>query len=359
MSLLVSAGVSAEWDQEVSLLANRYPSFKFVPRAPNLELIATKETPLALFESRECDNPVKTWVGTIQPFRPSLAPEELALILADLAADRQVGFYPDGTLAHMPKCRGPHADRGDLLPRRRVTDSYTVELICRKPPGMPLVRAINPLIFPEASILGEDEQPVIKEPFRPGHLFWKHSALCATYAPDRTWAWGEGVLADYLDQVAIWLAKFAIWTETRERLGRGEGRWIGSATTHDAFSVIDRVLTLPPDTGCHCGKAQKYRDCCQQNEALLAYELIFVYVLNTSFDRSHRELNAFRPQYREGVAKALRSDSESLLAGVRKYRLKVHENIDGPATARDLQALLRAIRKYREGADPGTKAPMP
>lgn len=305
-----TAGTDRRWAQEARLLNDRYPGFRFTPRPPRLDLIAAQATSTSRVETMECDNPVRAWRGTIQPFAQDASDDEVRSIIADLAADRDVGIGLDGTLAHLPTCSARHELRCELTPGRRLTEAYTIEMACRTPPGLPLVRAIAPLIWPEANIILDDGHPIVYEPFRPPHLQWRERALCVTFPPDRGWEWGDGVLADFLDQTALWLAKHTVWSETRERLGAGNGLWIGRATTHDEFAGLDRFNELDPRDRCHCGSAKPYGKCCRSRELASTRELLFSMVRDPWLAALRSGLGRFRPQYRDQVVRALEAGTQ-------------------------------------------------
>lgn len=291
--------------QESRRIENHYPGFMFRPRARRLDVIARNATPSSVVETMECDNPVKAWRGTIQPFASDPSAKEVAWIIADLVANRDVDVRLNGTLGHLPSCAGSHDLPPDLIPGRRLTEAYTIEMTCRIPPGLPVVRAIAPLICPEASVLDAEGHPMIQEPFRPPHLQWREQALCITFPPDRGWEWGEGVLLYVLDQSAIWLAKHTVWSESRERLGSGNGIWIGSATTHDEFAFVDRLAELDAQDPCHCSRPASYDACCRPKEAVSAFAYAMTFVCDPSRAEVRSALGRFKPQYRQHVLSAL------------------------------------------------------
>jgi hypothetical protein len=83
------------------------------------------------------------------------------------------------------------------------------------------------------------------------------NSLCISYAP--TDAWGlerDGALL-YLDWTAIYLAKHALWLETRERNGKGGAVWPGSSMSYDP----DEELKAPSTASCSCGSGRRYGTC--------------------------------------------------------------------------------------------------
>jgi hypothetical protein len=304
-----TAQMDKRWAQEARLLKDRYPGFRFTPRPPRLDLIALRATSTSVVEKTECDNPVRAWRGSIQPFVPDATHDEVRCLIADLAGDRDVGVRLNGTLAHLPGCSAPHDLPPELIPSRQLAEAYTIEMACRRPPGLPLVRSIAPMIWPEANVL-VDDHPIVHEPFRPPHLQWREGALCVTFPPDRGWEWGDGVLADFLDQTALWLAKHTVWSETRERLGPGNGIWVGRATTHDEFAVLDRLDDLDPRHRCHCGSAKPYGECCRTGELAIARTLLLSMASDPWLAALRSGLGRFRPQYRDQIVRVLAAGAQ-------------------------------------------------
>src|SRR5258705_1185522 len=78
-------------------------------------------------------------------------------------------------------------------------------------------------------------------------------ALCAYRPGDGEWSWRIGDLVLFLDFVAIYLAKHAVWVRTGADNG---GLWIGPHASH---APRDLVAQLDPLGECRCGSGDRYR----------------------------------------------------------------------------------------------------
>ncbi len=71
------------------------------------------------------------------------------------------------------------------------------------------------------------------------------------------WRWEKGATVRYLDQVAIWLVKSAVWIAT----GGGVlsfGKWIGPDTPHTPLELLRMTNPAGP---CWCGRGKVYQNC--------------------------------------------------------------------------------------------------
>jgi hypothetical protein len=258
------------WAQEIKKMAADYPAFRYIERPPHRDLISVKETPLEVVERVECGNPVKTWLGTFQPFPPDTPAADVESIIADLKDNIAVDVVENGSLRHSATCRRRrHALPAALRPARRLDQAFLVEIACRLPPGQPIVRALRPAIIPEPDC--------VAEPYRTPHLFDPLRALCVMFSSDGRWIWerDDGV-REYADQTSFWLAKYLVWCETTERLGSGKGIWIGDAVGHDDRALFRRLVEIGPDRQCYCERGRTYEACHRPPDLAEAHRIFVV-----------------------------------------------------------------------------------
>jgi hypothetical protein len=196
----------------------------------------------------------ESWVGAIRPFA-LLADADVLTVVDDLAAGETV-LVRSGSLLHDPSCRREHRrpTYAELLRGARAV-SFSIRMIVWPPPAHPKAVAI----YPEISSAVFKNQPHLfrPEPYvgMPEVRSPMPDAIC-TYRPgDGEWSWPTRDLVDFLDFVAIYLAKHAVWVRTG---GDDGGLWIGPQASHAAR---DLVRELNPDGECRCGSGTRYRDC--------------------------------------------------------------------------------------------------
>ena len=331
---LRSTSGHARWEREASRLLKYYPAFREVRRPPFSDTLSLKYRPsfaVERTEHLECESPVRTWIGKIQPFG-SASMDETLKIIADLSSESPVSIPVAGQLRHLRHCtREVHDLPTELRPARLLTESFTVEVICRRPPATPIVRGIAPLIVRDA--FG------IQEPCVPPHLLQQLGALCVISPSDGTWNWerGDGLL-EFLDHTAIWLAKHAVWMESRERLGSARGVWPGAFEPHDEFAAIGRLCQTAADALCRCGSAKAYAACCREQDLFEAREIMgmccthagrvlggrlypapFRFPLSSSLHADNIALARFRPESRRAVRAAL--DLRGVVACVEGFQM--------------------------------------
>ncbi len=175
------------------------------------------------------------WEGRLQGLPPSL--EDAANAVTALYWDDHV-FIRDGTVYATTKY-------GSLPPNitldhvRRIVQecrSYQVQVRYRRPPGVPMARCINPEVSRKT------------HPAHP-HLY-ADGSVCPFLPSSKRWAWGENTLVDFVDDVAIWVAKHQVYEVT--------GKWIGPAISHDPEHLVRSIL---PNAPCHCGSGKPYSRC--------------------------------------------------------------------------------------------------
>lgn len=189
--------------------------------------------------------------------------EELGYVLADLELGKTVAIGQQGKISHLLKCEIPLGSHTILLPQiRLLNQAYVVELIYRPLaknaawPVQPLARIINPEI---------SAQTYPKHP----HMYRGNGSWACPLSPqDKRWTWGKRATVSYLDQVAIWLLKTAVWIATGAGTA-GLGRWIGQDTSHEPDSLLHTIELNDP---CWCGSGLYYKKCHMRDDALRAIE---------------------------------------------------------------------------------------
>ncbi len=194
---------------------------------------------------------IKIWRVPVEPIPGQ---KQLPLVLADLSDARSVYFEPGGRIRHSPDCSLREDGHPRLLPRLRVVARrYTVEF--EYPPARcgeagpkhPRARVLQPEVsartFPDHPHLNRTED---------GSDSW-----ACPIAPHTTdWKWREGATVEYLDQLAIWLLKTAVWLATGLGI-LGCATWIGPDAPHRPADV----LASPSDAACRCGSGAGYGRC--------------------------------------------------------------------------------------------------
>ena len=196
----------------------------------------------------------ESWIGTIRPFA-LCSGDDLLPILDDLDAGGDV-LLQNGSLLHDPACQRRHRSPsyrnglGDI-----GAESFCIKVIVWPPPVHP--KAIS--IFPEISSAVFPNQPHLFRPEPRAGLpelpTLMPDALCAYRPGDGEWSWRLGDLVLFLDFVAIYLAKHAVWVRTGADNG---GVWIGPHASH---APRDLITQLDPLGECRCGSGDRYRDC--------------------------------------------------------------------------------------------------
>lgn len=216
------------WERHLKTLKARYPTFEL-----SRGLLDGKFTPCL--------------EGIIQPLKE---PEEVELILADLDRDGVVDISLDGLVLHSRECHAAHYLRQELQDLPPLDEAFLLEAYLLNPESDPLVFSRDPPITIEIY------------PDLP-HLFQNNSAICPVFGPDESWRPAVHTLADYLDQVSIWLVKFQVWLKTRERFGKGI--WIGSDMGHDLETIAWMVRAYSRER-CPCGSGRRYKDCHRKSQ---------------------------------------------------------------------------------------------
>ena len=178
-------------------------------------------------------------------------------ILADLEAGGMVSIGLQGKIFHSTKCDIPDTNHTAILSNIRLEQQpYLVDLIYRPPvkkstwSAQPMVKIISPEISARTY------------PYHPHMYVGNGSWACPLSPQDKGWKWEKGATIAYLDQVAIWLLKTAVWIKTGAGVA-GFGKWIGPDTSHKPLSLI---ATIGADDPCWCGNGLQYRECHRQSD---------------------------------------------------------------------------------------------
>lgn len=221
----------ATWREEVEAVLQAYPDAKWR-------------------KSFGEGGPARAWRLTM---RPIPGEDELSCVLADLEAGRVVSISQYGEISHSLKCEISVEGHLCPLPNLRLPQqAYLIDLVYQVP-----AKAAAWSALPKAFII-EPEVSVRTYPNHP-HMYAGNGSswACPLSPQDKGWKWERGATVSYLDQVAIWLLKTAVWARTGAGIA-GLGIWIGSDTSHDPASLMS---TVRPDDPCWCGRGIRYEKC--------------------------------------------------------------------------------------------------
>ena len=200
---------------------------------------------------------------------PIPAETQLHQILADLDAGKLVFMESRGKVCHADEqCGIPWEKHPVLLPYLRlVPRPYIVELTYpptprgKAGPVQPKARVIRPKIS-ACTVVGHPHLYVSKPYACPKRLRLcsgegRDSWACPLSPQTTDWNWGEGATIRYLDQVALWVLKTAVWTASGGSV-LSLGRWMGPATPH---GPADLLASMRPSDPCNCGSGKTYKTC--------------------------------------------------------------------------------------------------
>lgn len=222
-------------------MAMRYPGWRSYDRPPECLIAGSEEIQNIVTGPPNCSDlrTSKAWEGKIAPFAAS---RDIPGVISALAEDRYVLVGQDGQLDvysyDPPKSLLRLPSEMDL--RKSV---FFLRATYNEPPAHPRVVLLHPA--PSEQALHETH-------------FWLDGSICALFPPDNTWDWNRpSFMADYLDAVAVWLAKYSYWELTLQYYERG--LWVGSDVPHDPkFAWAEARL----GDQCLCGSGLRFCDCC-------------------------------------------------------------------------------------------------
>jgi len=186
----------------------------------------------------------QVWAGEITPLT-GVADQNIRVISA-LSRDHTVYVSENGTLdavgqAHQ-SCLVPFRccmnGLGGLRPRYRVIVGFF-----SPPPAHPCAYVIDP----EISLRRYPRHPHLNP----------DGTLCVLFPPDGAWVQSRDGMDLYLDYVAIWLAKHAVYHYLL-LFGFEERGWLGSEAPHGP----DGVRQTHQGEQCPCGSGQPVEECC-------------------------------------------------------------------------------------------------
>ena len=194
----------------------------------------------------------RKWRLTIDPIPLE---NELHAVLYDLDTGVDVAIGQEGRVDHSEMgCGIALGSHPIILSHVRIPrQPYLVELTYPA-----TAHSMAGPVHPKARVL----VPEISAHTRPRHPHLHVSEDLDSWAcplsPHAThWDWDKGATLRYLDQVAIWILKTAIWTATGGGVLR-ESRWLGPYAPHDPQEVLNTVSLEAP---CRCGGGRAYRHC--------------------------------------------------------------------------------------------------
>jgi hypothetical protein len=256
-----------------------YPQFTLTDIPGPLRLAS--RTPAGQSIIIEEVTPTTVWQGIIAPFNTD---ENAKLALRLLAVDHAIPVY-GGTLYPGPNTQRikPHPEEPRLHGTDLVFDVLVTEF---EAPAHPWAFSLSPPIFQSRRRnhphLRSDR--TLQLPSTELHAFCVYSSAEFTFDPQRS------LLPQFLDQVAIFLAKHVIWLKTQRLFTptgaiihdgidmstvlstipadaawsivpptptHWEGLWPGSSAVNGM-----NHLSLDPEKECWCGKGKLYKDCC-------------------------------------------------------------------------------------------------
>lgn len=193
--------------------------------------------------------------------------EELHYILYDLNRGVGVSIGQNGKISHSRKyCELPLECHPLFLPKvKLISMRYLIELTYPRIPqnaAGPVQPKVH-IIMPEISA-----RVYLKHPHM--YLDPRHDSWACPLSPQNSqWNWQKGATVSYLDQVAIWILKTAIWAKTGTGIA-GLGVWIGPDTSHNPLSLIS---TIDANNPCWCGSGKSYEKCHMNLDIVKAIEL--------------------------------------------------------------------------------------
>ena len=184
------------------------------------------------------------WKGWIQPIRIL---ENLEQLLADIEQNRAVRILPGGEIIHRPDCQRKHPRFPWIKKLKKPDRAFKIKIIYGCGSRHPSAYVLDPVIPPE-----ERE-----------HMFGDGS-VCAYPPWQGVWDWQTNTVADFTDQVAVWLVKWNVWQQTDV--------WLGDEMLHDkAFLFFNIKVTEQ----CWCGSGKQYGVCHRINDARKAFQNLF------------------------------------------------------------------------------------
>ncbi len=158
-------------------------------------------------------------------------------------ANNRAVAQPGGVLTHDPACSCTHGCPRYIDRVHPTHASFKLDVFAYPERQHPRAYFVGPRISRA------------RYPMHP-HL-QADSAACPYLPSDNVWRWGSNTVADFLDFVAIWLAKHVVWEQTG---ACGGGVWIGPSSGHSPRELLMRVGR---NEECPCASGEKYKRCCQ------------------------------------------------------------------------------------------------
>ena len=181
------------------------------------------------------------------PLRIKPDPDELHSVIADLEHERSVHLSTHGKILEADNCEAHH---------EAVAGIEDIQNHLSAIPDIVRVAIAYPSFI-------ADPKTWLQPTWWDAGVRRKHphmnadGSACVFYAPAAIWDPTRDNLAQYVDQLAIWVLKSEIWVARGARPD-GEG-WPGPSQDH-SFSAM---LLASPDSRCQCGRGRPYGVCCR------------------------------------------------------------------------------------------------
>ena len=193
------------------------------------------------------------WKGWVQPIRDL---ENLELLLADLAQDRPVRILRGGEVIHNPNCYRKHQKLLWIKKLKKPDTAFKIKITYGCGSLHPRAYSLDPII-----------------PFNKRKHMFRDSAVCAYPTWDTSWNWRIHTVADFMDNVVIWLIKWNVWQQTNV--------WLGEEMPHDRVFLYFTVAVSDP---CWCGSQREYSVCHRADDEREVFQLLNRPFQHSNFD---------------------------------------------------------------------------
>lgn len=203
-------------------MAEQYPLFRF-------RLQTDRDGDIGFCE-------IGSWRGALMAIRSG---EDLGELIDDLEHDRDVYVAHGGEILHNPGCSAIHCSHPWMDGLSAPFPRAVLEVRYRGGAADPRAFLRAPRVTPE----------------RLRHRFDDDGSICPFLSSEGVWIAGRDTVADFMSHVAIWVAKWSVWTRT--------GHWPGGE--HPIFppglAQLHHLETIPADARCWCRSGEAYGGC--------------------------------------------------------------------------------------------------
>lgn len=183
------------------------------------------------------------WKGWVQPI---LDFENLEWILDDIDQNQTIRVK-NGEVSHHPDCRRTHQTFPWIKQIKKPDQAFKIKIAYDGGRRHPRGYVLQPVIF-------KTEQK---------HMFGD-GAVCAYPPQENVWDWQTHTVANFTDQILIWLIKWNVWKQTQY--------WIGDETFHSKISLY---FLINASEQCWCGSGTDYGICHRSNDRIEVVKEIF------------------------------------------------------------------------------------